>query len=65
MEHKNGLQQATTKRQERFQGTGRTLPVIGPSPADLQHIKLPANFPGPESTPEEVKAYLLSRPMDH
>lgn len=56
MERKNGLH-PTVRRPERFHGI-RTMPLIDLS-FGRRKFKLPDNFPGPDSTVEEVRAYLL------
>jgi len=57
MERRNGLH-PTVKRQERFQGTGRTTPLMDQS-FGRRKFKLPDDFPGQDSTVEEVRTYLL------
>ena len=60
MERKNGLQQSTIGRQERFRGTGRTMPLMDSSfRVKLRGFKLPSNFPGLDSTEVEVRDYLF------
>lgn len=59
MERKNGLY-PTIKRDERFRGTGRTMPLKDLSfGVRLREFQFPSNFPGPDSTVEEARAYIL------
>lgn len=57
MERKNELQQPTIGRPERFHGI-RRMPLIDLS-FGRRNFKPPDNFPRPDSTPEQAKAYLL------
>lgn len=58
MERKREPQFSTITRPERHQGIRQML-LIDLS-FRLRGLKLPGNFPGPDSTVEEVRDYLLS-----
>lgn len=58
MERKNGLYPTIT-RQERAHGI-RRMPLIDSS-FGRRNFKLPDNFPGPDSSEEEVRAYIIGR----
>lgn len=57
MERKKALQYPTITRPERFHGI-RRMPLIDLS-FGRRNFKPPDNFPRPDSTPDEVKDYLL------
>lgn len=60
MERKIRLQQPTAKKDERSRGTGRTMPLMDSSfGVRLRGFQFPSNFPGPNSTVEEARDYLL------
>lgn len=66
MERRRNGFHPTVLRQERFRGTGRVLPSMDQSSGRLERIKLPDSFPGPDSTEEEVREYILgSKPYSH